>query len=144
MAFKLEYIWLDGYTPEASIRSKTKIVSNQPASVDDCPGWSFDGSSTEQAAGDDSDCLLKPVRMVPDPDRKNGYLVLCEVLQADGSPHPSNERAKFEDDSDFWFGFEQEYTIMNGNLPTRISARWISWSAGAVLLFGRPRQLCRT
>ena len=117
MAYKLEYIWLDGYTPEASLRSKTKVVNSEPSSVSDCPGWSFDGSSTEQAEGSSSDCLLKPVRMVVDPDRKNGYLVLCEVLNADGAPHVSNARATFEDDPDFWFGFEQEYTIMEGDLP---------------------------
>ena len=39
---------------------------------------------------------------------------MCEVLNADGSPHESNGRATIdEDDDDFWFGFEQEYTIMD-------------------------------
>ncbi len=117
MSYKLEYIWLDGYTPEPSIRSKTKIVGSEPAKMADCPGWSFDGSSTEQAVGSSSDCLLKPVRMVKDPQRKNASLVMCEVLNADGSPHASNVRATFEDDADLWCGFEQEYTIMNGNRP---------------------------
>lgn len=116
-SYKLEYIWLDGYQPEPSLRSKTKIVSSVPASPDDCPMWSFDGSSTQQAEGGSSDCLLKPIRLVPDAARKNGYLVMCEVLDADGNPHPSNTRAKFEDDPDFWFGYEQEYTIMNGFKP---------------------------
>ena len=68
MGYKLEYIWLDGYKPEPSLRSKTKIVNSEPSDVSDCPEWSFDGSSTEQAEGSSSDCLLKPVRMVPDPD----------------------------------------------------------------------------
>ena len=117
MGYKLEYIWLDGYTPEPSLRSKTKIVSEEPRDVSDCLEWSFDGSSTEQAEGDSSDCLLKPVRMVPDPDRENAYLVMTEVLAADGSTHPSNTRGTFEDDEDFWFGFEQEYTIMDSGLP---------------------------
>ncbi|MBP88569.1 MAG: glutamine synthetase [Planctomycetaceae bacterium] len=117
MAYKLEYIWLDGYKPEPSIRSKTKVVDSEPSDVKDCPAWAFDGSSTEQAEGSSSDCLLKPVRMVSDPCRKNAFLVLCEVLAADGSIHPSNTRGIFEDNSDFWFGFEQEYTIMEGNLP---------------------------
>ena len=48
MGYKLEYIWLDGYTPEPSLRSKTKIVSEEPRDVSDCLEWSFDGSSTEQ------------------------------------------------------------------------------------------------
>ena len=37
-----------------------------------------------------------------------------EVLNADGTPHPTNARAKIDDDdNDFWFGFEQEYFIMD-------------------------------
>ena len=105
MPTKLEYIWLDGYQPEPMIRSKTKIVSSDPSDVSDCPDWSFDGSSTEQAEGSSSDCLLKPVKMVPDPCRKNAFLVLNEVLAADGSVHPSNQRGVFDDDGDFWFGY---------------------------------------
>jgi len=117
MSYKLEYIWLDGYTPEPSLRSKTKIVDSEPANVGDCPGWAFDGSSTEQAEGSSSDCLLKPVKMIDDPQRNNASLVLCEVLNADGSLHASNGRGSFEDDTDLWLGFEQEYTIMDGAAP---------------------------
>ena len=74
--------------------------------------WSFDGSSTEQAEGGSSDCLLKPVALFPDPARVDGYLVMTEVLNSDGSPHESNGRATIEDDdNDFWFGFEQEYFL---------------------------------
>ena len=74
--------------------------------------WSFDGSSTQQAPGGSSDCLLKPVALFPDPDRKEGWLVMTEVLNADGTPHASNGRATIDDeDADFWFGFEQEYFL---------------------------------
>ena len=73
---KLEYIWLDGYEPTQSMRSKTMIRSDFTGSLDECPMWSFDGSSTLQAEGGDSDCLLKPVYICPDPDRVNGYLVM--------------------------------------------------------------------
>jgi glutamine synthetase len=111
---KLEYIWLDGYRPTQELRSKTKIVSNFDGTVENCPNWSFDGSSTLQAEGNSSDCILKPVRIFPDPDRLNGYLVMCEVLSPDGTPHPSNFRATIDDDdNDFWFGFEQEYFLMD-------------------------------
>lgn len=82
--------------------------------------WSFDGSSTEQAEGNASDCLLKPVMVIPDPARKNAYLVMTEVLNADGTPHVSNGRATIDDDDDdFWFGFEQEYFLWDPttNLP---------------------------
>ncbi len=111
---KLEYIWLDGYKPTQSLRSKTKIVSKFRGKLEDCPLWSFDGSSTQQAPGGSSDCLLKPVALFPDPDRKDGWLVMTEVLNADGTPHPTNGRALIDDeDADFWFGFEQEYFLWN-------------------------------
>lgn len=111
---KLEYIWLDGYKPTQSLRSKTKIEGDFSGKLEDCPMWSFDGSSTEQAPGGSSDCLLKPVFICPDPQRKNGFLVMCEVLNADGTPHATNGRATIEDDdNDFWFGFEQEYFLYN-------------------------------
>jgi len=112
MKTKLEYIWLDGYKPTQSLRSKTLVETDFGGTLDDCPMWAFDGSSTEQAAGSDSDCLLKPVCIFPDPDRKNAYLVMTEVLNADGSPHVSNGRATIDDDdADFWFGYEQEYFL---------------------------------
>jgi glutamine synthetase len=112
MAVKLEYVWLDGYKPTQSLRSKTKIEKEFSGKVADLSNWSFDGSSTEQAPGGSSDCLLKPVFVVPDPGRKNAYLVMCEVLNSDGTPHESNGRALIEDDdNDFWFGFEQEYFL---------------------------------
>ncbi len=112
---KLEYIWLDGYKPTQSLRSKTKIVKEDfSGKVEDCPIWSFDGSSTEQAEGGASDCLLKPVAIFPDPGRINAYLVMTEVLNADKTPHVTNGRARIDDpDDDFWFGFEQEYFLWN-------------------------------
>ena len=112
MKSKLEYIWLDGGVPTQGLRSKTMVRSDFGGTVEECPMWSFDGSSTNQATGDDSDCLLKPVAIYPDPDRASAYLVMCEVLNADGTPHATNGRATIEDhDEDFWFGFEQEYFL---------------------------------
>jgi glutamine synthetase len=144
---KLEYIWLDGYKPTQGLRSKTKIENNFSGKLEDCPMWSFDGSSTEQAPGRSSDCLLKPVAIFPDPDRKNGYLVMTEVLNADGTPHPTNGRATIEDDdNDFWFGFEQEYFLWNTetNLPLGFPANGYPGpqgpyycSVGAGKAFGR-------
>ncbi|MDT7827852.1 glutamine synthetase beta-grasp domain-containing protein [Pricia sp. S334] len=111
---KLEYIWLDGYKPTANLRSKTKVIDGFSGKLKDCPLWSFDGSSTKQAIGESSDCVLKPVAIYPDPARENGYLLMCEVLNADGTPHVSNSRHKINDpENDFWFGFEQEYFIMS-------------------------------
>lgn len=138
MKYKLEYIWLDGSNPQ-KLRSKTKIIesnflqsgeklyknSNKP---DDYELWSFDGSSTNQAKagrGENTDCLLKPVFVVNDPFREFGdKLILCEVLNPDGSPHVSNNRRRLEEKlnelelletgkkNDLpWFGWEQEYTL---------------------------------
>lgn len=119
MQIKLEYVWLDGYMPEANFRSKTKVISSDEFSEnpEKLPVWSFDGSSTEQADGSRSDCLLQPVRVYKDETRRNAYLVLCEVLNADGTPHESNTRAKFEDREDLWLGFEQEYVLMENGKP---------------------------
>ncbi len=78
----------------------------------------FDGSSTKQAEGGCSDCMLKPVRHFPDPARKNGVLVLCEVMMPDGkTPHESNKRATILDDAGAWFGFEQEYFFYQNGRP---------------------------
>jgi len=116
--FKCEYIWLDGCKPEANLRSKTKIITgNKTPSLENLPLWSYDGSSTQQATGSSSDCILKPVKVWKDAGRKNGYLVMCEVFNADLTPHKTNNRAKYEDASDFWFGFEQEYVITKNGLP---------------------------
>jgi len=142
---KLEYIWLDGYEPTANLRSKTKIVEDFGGTLAECPLWSFDGSSTRQAEGGASDCLLKPVALYPDPDRKNGWLVMTEVLNADGTAHVSNGRALIDDnDNDFWFGFEQEYflwdpeTILPLGFPKDQTPQGQFYcSAGAKNAFGR-------
>ena len=131
----VEYIWIDGTEPTRTLRSKTKVLPNLEMNngdiptAADLPNWGFDGSSTAQATGETSDCVLKPVCVVADPVRggKEGgnYLALCEVFMADRvTPHPSNTRALvrgflsevFAYD-DAWFGFEQEYTLFAGSSP---------------------------
>jgi glutamine synthetase len=116
--YKLEYVWLDGYTPVPNLRGKTQLkeFSSFPA-LEDLPLWGFDGSSTKQAPGGSSDCVLKPVAVFPDSTRKNGALVMCEVLNADGTPHASNARATILDDPGAWFGFEQEYFFYRDGRP---------------------------
>ena len=129
MAIIGEYIWIDGGVPTKKLRSKTKIITSlaadHEATLADFPAWQFDGSSTGQAEGDSSDCLLAPVRICPDPVRGLGaYLVLCEVMNSDGSPHPTNTRATLRkaldagaNASEAWLGFEQEYTLYDGSRP---------------------------
>lgn len=127
MATLAEYIWIDGSVPTAKLRSKTKVLNDLEtgATLEDFPDWVFDGSSTNQAEGDSSDCLLKPVRSFPDPIRGEGaYLVLCEVYSPDNTPHPTNARARvraavegLKSAETAWFGFEQEYTLYEGSRP---------------------------
>ena len=92
--YKLEYIWLDGYKPVPSLRGKTTIKEFDKApQLADIPLWSFDGSSTEQAEGKSSDCILKPVALYPDASRLNAYIVLAEVMLPDGTAQPTKVRA---------------------------------------------------
>ena len=118
--YKAEYIWIDGTKPTAKLRSKTKIIpkGEQP------PIWGFDGSSTNQAPGANSDCVLKPAFICPDPLRGgNNVLVMTEVLLTDMRPHPTNTRAacvktaKKYAEHEMWFGIEQEYTFFEGAKP---------------------------
>ena len=124
MSRKFEYVWLDGYKPEQSLRSKVKV--DDYAEV-----WAFDGSSTQQPTGRESDCILRPVSEYKTIDRiradatrtapgLEGTYVMCEVLDADHNPHKSNtrncrDRITIEDE--WWFGFEQEYFMYKDGRP---------------------------
>ena len=122
MPIQAEYIWIDGTKPTPLLRSKTKVLPDYAGAISDMPidEWGFDGSSTEQATGESSDCILKPVFHCPDPIRggKN-VIVMCEVLlAATGEPHPTNTRAACEAaakkyaDAEMIYGIEQEYTML--------------------------------
>ncbi|MGI9241763.1 MAG: glutamine synthetase beta-grasp domain-containing protein [Verrucomicrobiales bacterium] len=117
--YKLEYLWLDGYEPVANIRGKTCIKEfDSFPKLDQLPEWGFDGSSTQQAEGGDSDCILKPVAIFKDAGRPgNAAIVMCEVMLPNGEAHPSNTRAGILDDAGAWFGFEQEYFLYQDGSP---------------------------
>jgi len=120
MSYIAEYLWIDGTKPSAKIRSKAKVIADSEK-----PGiWGFDGSSTNQAAGESSDVVLSPVMITPDPIRGgDNKLVLCETFLTDMTPHPTNTRSKCavvaEKYGSFetWFGLEQEYTFFEGGYP---------------------------
>jgi glutamine synthetase len=151
-----EYIWLDGATPTQRLRSKTRIVAfpeNETITVEAFPTWSFDGSSTYQAAGHDSDLLLEPATFIPCPLRGAGhFLVLCEVLGPDGTPHATNTRARLRQvlaggaaEHEPWLGFEQEYALLKGGAPLGFPATGFPapqgpyyCGVGADVAFGRP------
>ena len=130
----VDYVWIDGSdTPH--VRSKNRSFfypgrtvvplqsltsSRHPLQI---PDWGYDGSSTNQAEGNNSDLVLKPIRAYKNPFRKNGVLVMCEVEDLKGTPHSTNHRADLRNlldkhpDEDIWFGFEQEYTFMKAGRP---------------------------
>ncbi len=146
MKIQAEYIWLDGQALKeqegntdgmAELRSKTKILefdqqdvsSKLHTHVAKIPEWGFDGSSTNQAEGHDSDRGLKPVSVYPDPIRGvPNILVLCEVMNPDGTPHETNTRnrlavlAKNYAYQKVLLGFEQEYTLV------AIDGRPLAWN----------------
>jgi len=114
-----EYIWIGG--SGLDIRSKPRTLNfSKITDIQELPHWQFDGSSTGQAEGKDSEVTLKPVRFCPDPFRlENHILVLCECTKHDGTPIPTNRRSfarsVFDDEvvkqAKTWFGLEQEYTL---------------------------------
>jgi len=85
------YIWIDG-TGEG-LRSKTKTLDKKPANVKELPIWNYDGSSTYQAEGSNSDTYLHPVKMYPDPFRRgDNIMVLCETYKYNKEPTETNQR----------------------------------------------------
>jgi glutamine synthetase len=124
MAIKAEYIWVDGTEPTRKLRSKTKVLPGPVTDLKNMPEWGFDGSSTNQAEGHASDCIMKPVFICPDPIRGgDNMLVMTEVFTADGKPHPTNTRSLLRTVAEKyaaqepWFGMEQEYTFFKGSRP---------------------------
>jgi len=111
-------VWIDG-TGE-TMRCKTKTVYKEPTQPEDCSVWSFDGSSTGQAEGHNSDVLLKPIALFADPFRKGAAkIALCETMMDDEQPNGTNLRKSASEalekvkDQKPWFGFEQEYTLLD-------------------------------
>ncbi len=115
----VEYVWLGG---NKELRSKTKVLQNELTCLEDLPKWNFDGSSTNQAAGEDSEVVIKPVALFKDPFREefmNPYIVLCDTYTPSGEPLEQNSRnwakelfdQKLEEKP--WYGIEQEYFIID-------------------------------
>lgn len=114
-----EYIWLDHYS---SVRCKTMVLNQIPASPADLPEWNYDGSSTGQAPGGDSEVLIRARAIYPDPFRGgDNILVMCDTWLPNGKPHPDNMRVHaekvFEECKEQapWYGFEQEYTMFSAD-----------------------------
>ena len=113
----LEYVWIDGNN---NLRSKTKVFDQEVKNVTDLPIWNFDGSSTNQAEGIDSEVILIPRAIYRDPFRGDpNKIVICETQYPDGSylenshRHWANELFEQNKDSQPWFGLEQEYFLID-------------------------------
>jgi len=150
-----EYVWLGGaYTTGGfDLRNKTMTLDQKPKSISELRVWNYDGSSTGQAPGSDSEVMLKPVRMYDDPFRGgDNIIVLCECLLPNMKPIPTNTRnaanACFEKKlaEKPWFGIEQEYTLFEkdgktplgwpvGGFPAPQGPYYCS--AGTDVVFGR-------
>ena len=118
----LEYIWIDG---NGNLRSKTRVHKENTKDVNSFPIWNYDGSSTNQATGDDSEVFIRPQTIYNDPFRQTGenYLVMCDTLLPDGTPHPTNTRVSAVELFDKnpgtkpMFGIEQEFFLNVGDIP---------------------------
>lgn len=112
------YVWIDGTGEQ--LRAKTRTLDFIPKVAEDLPIWNFDGSSTYQAEGSNSDIYLHPVALYKDPFRcGNNKLVLCETYKYNHKPTESNKRRSCLEvmekakDQKPWFGIEQEYTLLD-------------------------------
>lgn len=112
-----EYVWLDG---GYKLRSKARTVNAGITNPSDLPSWNYDGSSTGQAPGEDSEVILEPRAIYKDPFRGGQHiLVMCDMYTPQGVPLPTNTRAscsKVMDNASTlepWFGLEQEYFLID-------------------------------
>jgi len=143
----VEYVWIGGNN---ELRSKTKVVNDVVDHVDKLSLWNYDGSSTAQSSGEDSEIIMKPVALFNDPFRGNHHkLVLCDTYTPDDKPLSNNHRqqakAIFDLDTqqEPWFGLEQEYFLVDPKtgLPLGFSEEkkqgQFYCSVGAENAFGR-------
>ncbi|XP_023004587.1 glutamine synthetase nodule isozyme-like isoform X1 [Cucurbita maxima] len=114
-----EYVWIGG--SGLDLRSKARTLPGLVTDPAKLPRWNYDGSSTNQAPGDDSEVILYPQAIFKDPFRRgNNILVMCDAYTPSGEPIPTNKRfnaAKIFSHADVvaeepWYGIEQEYTLL--------------------------------
>ncbi|KAJ6290767.1 hypothetical protein OIU78_026500 [Salix suchowensis] len=107
-----EYIWVGGTGMD--VRSKARTLSGPVSDPSKLPKWNYDGSSTGQAPGEDSE-------------------VICDAYTPAGEPIPTNKRcraAKIFSHPDVaaevtWYGLEQEYTLLQKDV------KWpLGWPIG--------------
>ncbi|PWA96297.1 glutamine synthetase 1,4 [Artemisia annua] len=127
-----EYIWIGGSGMD--LRSKARTLPGPVSDPSELPKWNYDGSSTNQAPGDDSEVIIYPQAIFKDPFRRgNNILVMCDSYTPQGAPIPTNKRhhaAKIFSQPDVveeepWYGIEQEYTLLQKDI------KWpLGWPTG--------------
>ncbi|KAK8648069.1 hypothetical protein V6N13_128831 [Hibiscus sabdariffa] len=125
-----EYIWIGGSGMD--MRSKARTLPGPESDPSKLPKWNYDGSSTEQATGDNSE--ISPQAIYRDPFRRGkNILVMCDAYTPTGDPIPTNKRfnaAKIFSQPEVvaeepWFGIEQEYTLLQKDV------KWpLGWPVG--------------
>jgi glutamine synthetase len=131
----IEYIWLGGNN---ELRSKIRVLNNmntnsnlnsndeQQLLLTDIPDWNYDGSSTGQASGNDSEIVIKPKAIFKNPFRMgHDYMVLCDTYLPNNDALNNNNRPIANTifnknmEQEPWFGLEQEYFLIHPetNMP---------------------------
>eukprot|EP01084_Bolivina_argentea_P305919 528526_1 len=139
-----EYVWIGGAGDD--LRCKSKTLEEPVGSPTELPDWNFDGPSTGQAPGEDSEVIIKPRALFADPFRGgDNVLVLCDCHTPQGDPIPSNTRHHAAQifsnpkvmEQKPWYGMEQEYTLFksDGRTPPGLALLWVPSPAGDVLLW---------
>jgi glutamine synthetase len=115
--YLLDYVWIGGNN---ELRSKTKVLDNEVTDIKEVSIWNYDGSSTAQAVGTDSEVMIIPRALYNDPFRGNPHkIVLCETQKPNGTylenshRHWAKEQFDMKLDEVPWFGLEQEYFIID-------------------------------
>lgn len=132
----VEYVWIDAV---GQLRSKARTLNLSCISLDNStvnvdiskiPQWNFDGSSTGQAIGSDSEVIIVPCALFNDPFRKGPHkIVMCDCYNRNGKPLESNSRYaanilfKTLEAHKPWFGMEQEYVLYD--VKTGLPVGWV-------------------
>jgi len=121
-----EYVWVSGQNTYHDLRSKYKTMTDvaiESVTLGDFGWWNFDGSSTNQHRGSNTEINIKPVAFYPHPFMAGAKVVLAECYYPDGTPEKGNTRkaaaelfAKHKDE-EAMFGLEQEYFIYKNGSP---------------------------
>ena len=128
---KYEYIWVGG---NGELRSKVKYTNDMMGHEDDYfapPEWNYDGSSTNQAKGNNSEVILRPVKKYKNPynpTSKYDSFILCDTWVYDDNnnnkiPHSTNTRVcaealfKNSNEDKPLFGIEHEFFVFDGDKP---------------------------